>query len=100
MTVGELLRRVSSRELSEWIAYYRVEPWGIEPADLRAGIISSTIANVNRDAKKKRRPYTPTDFIPKWGGKQPLEQTPEQQRQIIEQWMRVLGGSDGRQGGG
>lgn len=25
MTVGELLHRISSRELAEWMAYYRIE---------------------------------------------------------------------------
>lgn len=37
---------------------------GPERGDLRAGIIASLIANVNRDAKKKPQPFTPVDFMP------------------------------------
>jgi hypothetical protein len=33
-------------------------------ADLRAGIVASTIANVNRDPKKKPDAYQPADFMP------------------------------------
>ena len=48
MTVAELLSRTTSRELSEWMVYYELEPFGEERADLRAGIVASTVANVNR----------------------------------------------------
>jgi len=33
--------------------------------DFRTGLICSVIANVNRDKKKRRRPYTPQDFMPR-----------------------------------
>lgn len=65
MTVGELLARVSSRELSEWMEYARMEPFGEERADLRAGIIASTTANLYR--KKGKKPLQPQDFMPKFG---------------------------------
>mgnify|MGYP000940748974 FL=1 len=58
-----MLQRMSSRELSEWMAYYNIEPFGEERADLRSGIVASTIANVNRDPKKGQ-PFKPTDFMP------------------------------------
>jgi len=32
-------------------------PWGVETEDLRTGIIASTIANVNRDPKKQKKPF-------------------------------------------
>ncbi|MFA5162089.1 MAG: DUF4035 domain-containing protein [Elusimicrobiales bacterium] len=66
MTVGELLGRISSRELTEWQAYYGIEPFGEERADLRAGIIAATGANVFRG--KGIKPYKPQDFMPKFGG--------------------------------
>lgn len=62
MTVGELLSRVSSAELTEWMAFDLVDPFGAERADLRAGIVASTIANVNRGKGKKA--YSPKDFMP------------------------------------
>jgi hypothetical protein len=46
------------------MAYAGIEPFGEEAADLRAGIIASVIANVNRDRKRKPDPFTPLDFMP------------------------------------
>jgi len=63
-TVEELLARISSRELAEWMAYAELEPFGEERADLRAGIVASTIANVNRG--KNRKAYKAVDFVPKF----------------------------------
>jgi len=65
MTVEELLNRISSKELSEWIAFYSIEPFGEDREDLRMGILASTIANSNRG--KNTKPFTPQDFIPKIG---------------------------------
>jgi hypothetical protein len=61
-TVAELLERLDSYELTEWMAYEALEPFGEERADMRAGIIASTIANVNRG--KGQKPFSPTDFMP------------------------------------
>lgn len=44
------------------MAYERLEPFGERRADLRAGIVASTIANAHRG--KEGRPYTPQDFMP------------------------------------
>jgi len=57
---------MSSRLLSEWMAYSAVEPWGEERADLRMGILASVIANTQRDPKKRREPWRPEDFMPKF----------------------------------
>ena len=62
MTVAELLQRVSSRELGEWMAYERIEPFGETRADLRVGMLTSLTANINR--KKGATPFTPQDFMP------------------------------------
>jgi hypothetical protein len=53
---------MSSVEFIEWIAYYRLEPWGYEADNWRAGMIASVIANANR--KKGKKAYKPTDFMP------------------------------------
>lgn len=64
MTVEEMLARMSSHELTEWMAYAHLEPFGDERGDLRAGIVASTIANVNRDPKRTPEPFRPEDFMP------------------------------------
>ncbi|MEW6223199.1 MAG: DUF4035 domain-containing protein [Chloroflexota bacterium] len=60
--IGELQLRVSSREFAEYWAYDQLEPFGPERDDLRAGVVASTIANVNRDPKRQRTPFTPDQF--------------------------------------
>jgi len=62
MTVRELLSRMDSRELAEWIAYYSLEPFGNFRTDLVGGIVASTIANCNRTSKS--RSFKPSDFMP------------------------------------
>ena len=62
MTVRELLSRIDSKELSEWAAFYSIEPFGYFRSDMQAGIIASTIANCNR--QKNSRSFKPMDFMP------------------------------------
>lgn len=79
---------ISSRELAEWAAFYRMEPWGAEAQDWRAGLIASTIANANRDPRRRRVPYQPSDFMPR---REPVpEQSPEQQERILRAWVEGL----------
>lgn len=100
MTVEELLSRISSRELSEWQAYYRLEPFGEERDDFRAGTISSTIANVFADPKKRKKPFTPEEFIPEWRVADEEEETEEEQEPwrkqlaIVEMLNAAFGGKD------
>lgn len=59
-----MLAEMSSAQLAEWMAYEKLEPWGESRADLRAGIIASTFANIFRNKEKQRKPYNITDFMP------------------------------------
>lgn len=59
--MGQLLAEISSAELTEWQAFYDLEPFGDIRADLRSGIVASTLANVMGDPKK---PTSPKDFMP------------------------------------
>ena len=63
MTVRELLERIDSRELAEWVAFYSIEPFGGYRDDLQAGIVASTIANCNRSSRSSRS-FSPKDFMP------------------------------------
>lgn len=87
MTVQELLERVSSQELTEWMAFFQLEPWGTEIDDWRAGLIAATIANIMRD--RKSRPLNPMDFMPRWDAPAQAEQSWEEQEQIMAMWGRV-----------
>lgn len=56
---------MSSREFAEWAAYWSLEPWGWEADSWRTAMLASIIANTARDPKKRRRPFTVDDFLPK-----------------------------------
>jgi len=52
------------------MAYNNIEPFGEKRADYRAALIARTIAEVNRNPKKKTTPYKLDDFLLKFGGTQ------------------------------
>jgi len=60
--VDGMLEEMTPTQLVEWMVYESLEPFGDVRADLRAGIVASTIANVHRDPKRTRS-YKPSDFI-------------------------------------
>lgn len=92
VTVDYLLKNISARELTEWMAYYQVEPFGEARDDLRMGMICSTIANVNRG--KNGRVYKPEDFIPRFD--RPKQQTWQEQLRIVEMLNIAFHGEDRR----
>jgi hypothetical protein len=55
---------MTSSQLSEAIAYYELNPWGEDRADLRMAVGWSLIANINRNTAAKSTPFVPTDFMP------------------------------------
>ena len=77
---------MTSWEFSHWIAYYEMDPWGDERADLRNAMMCATMANIHR--KKGSRRITIGDFMPRFGEKQ--EQDPEQMR---KSFVRAMMGS-------
>ncbi len=46
------------------MAYYRLEPWGQERSDWRAGNIARVIAETHRNPDKRSTPFTVEDFVP------------------------------------
>jgi hypothetical protein len=62
--VAELLETISSEELTEWAAYYQIDPFGSHRADIQAGVVASTMANIHA---KRGHSFTPADFIPQFG---------------------------------
>lgn len=59
-----MLAAMRPSQLGEWLALYAVDPWGEQRADLRAGIVASTLANVHRDARQRPEPFSPQEFMP------------------------------------
>lgn len=91
MTVAELLGRISSRELTEWIAFAQVEPFGTEVTLLGHAITASTVANANRG--KGSKAYKASDFMPEFKKK---AQTVDEMLQFAEMVTISMGGQDKR----
>lgn len=85
-TVAELRESMSSKELTEWIAYYDIDPFGSERSDLNSAIIAQTIANTNRG--QNQAPYDVKDFMPSFEEKQ---LTPDQEFQQMGIAFGILG---------
>lgn len=88
------MSRCDSRQFAEWQAYYQLEPWGEERADLRAGIIASTIANVNRG--KGQRAFTPSDFMPEFNPKPKQRMSAEQMAAVMTKFTRLHNAREAR----
>jgi len=96
MSVSRAQREIDSREFSEWQAFWAVEPWGDERADIRSAMICCVTANAWRG--KDDPPATLKDFLPKFGAE---DESPEEiepdtaddlKRKLIA-FTRALGGS-------
>ncbi len=68
----------------DWIAYAEIDPFGGVRGDINAGVIAATIANVNRDPKKRRKAFAIEDFMPF------LKQKPENLSDKIRRAMKGL----------
>src|SRR5688572_19982987 len=83
MTLDELGRRMSSRELSEWMAFDSIEPIDSDKrAELSAGIIASTLANCH--LKRGAKALRPVEFMPDWDGTRKASQSADEMLQIAQ----------------
>lgn len=64
MTVAELGQRMSSAEFSEWMAFYSIEPFGEERADIRQAMTTSAVHNSIQAHMKEPKWTKPGDFMP------------------------------------
>ena len=60
-----MLEQIPADMLTEWMAYFSIEPFGEERGDLRAGVVASTFANVMCSGSQK---FQPQDFLLEFGG--------------------------------
>lgn len=81
---------MTSSQLSEWIAYAQLEPFGTGIEDQRTGIICACVMNAvlmaNHDPKKgKPKWYKPEDFIPDY-----LSEPVEKKRQKVDDMKAIM----------
>lgn len=95
MTVEELLARMSGRELTEWMAYDRIDPFGSERDDLRAGSLASPLVNLWL-AKGETR-TRPSDWIMKFDPPEPPDpQDWREMRRLLEGLAAAMKGKHTR----
>jgi len=82
MTVSELLHRISSRELTEWMMYYQMEPFGTDVDMYGHAMTVSTLLNIYRDQDKHPELIEPREVMPKWDKTDIIEEQLAQIRQI------------------
>ena len=91
---------LTSTELSEWEAYFRLEPFGEERADFRTASLSSVLMNIvlKLYGKEGTKSVTPTEFMPEWDKDyeaadiekpQPKQQSVEEMKEILYTIARV-----------
>lgn len=89
MTVADLDSRLSSAELTEWMAFESVTgPLGRRRQDIQAATIAATIANANRG--KGGRKFKLSDFLIPYGTSD--RKSPEQMLSAIKSMNKAMGG--------
>ena len=88
MTVRELLERIDSRELSEWRAFYNLEPFGHEAELFGHAMNAAHIINSQRSKNKVKV----IDLMPQ----KKKEQSVEDMIAAAERMTIAMGGKDKR----
>jgi hypothetical protein len=78
--------------LTQWMAFWKLEPFGADAEYLGHAITASTVANMNR--KKGTKALKPADFMPKFENQ---IQSTEQQLQFASLITEAFGGKDLRE---
>lgn len=72
--VDAMLESISGVQLTEWMAYADLEPFGEERADLRMAIGTASLANIMYQlwTGKRDAPFKVEDFMPKFEKPEPI----------------------------
>jgi hypothetical protein len=82
-----MLEQMPARTFAAWQAFYEIDPFGDQRADLRAGIVAATAANCWRG--KGDRPLKPIDFMPFY---ERPRQSSEEMRHILDTIIGAVSG--------
>jgi hypothetical protein len=81
-----MLATMDARELAEWRAYEKLEPFGEARADLRMGISTAATLNVNR--RRGSQPIKPRDVMPDFDEQYRPKQTVEEMKATMKGAIR------------
>lgn len=85
-----MLRRITFKKFVEWLGYLQLEPIGEERMDWRFATLCALLANINRDTKKRWRPYEAKEFLLVFG-LPPAPVRTQTGKEQFESWMTILG---------
>lgn len=86
-----MLAKMPYRVYQDWMTYSELEPFGEERADLRAGIIATTIANCL--ARRKGKPaFRVKDFMPEFDRPPRVKRTPDDMLKQVKLLNMLYGG--------
>ncbi|QGP66891.1 hypothetical protein PsalMR5_04816 (plasmid) [Piscirickettsia salmonis] len=72
--MNQLSQELSLSEFNEWLAYYALEPFGVEKDDHRTALMVSAVVNGPLQRKDKTL-FTPDDFMPNYAHDEKKTQT-------------------------
>ncbi len=90
-SVNEAQQRVDSREFCEWVVYLRNHPLVGDRVDLNGALVASTLVNINRDTKKKPKPYSIQDFLLKYRKEPKKVSDPSVIRNKVSTFLEMIG---------
>lgn len=97
MTVAELDNRMSSAELTEWMAYEKITgPLGRKRGDIQAATVAAAVANANRGRGRKAKV---SDFLIPYEQRRQHQDAHELLR-TVKAANRALGGEEKGTGSG
>lgn len=80
-----MLRRMPAALLTEWMAYFQLEPFGQARADLRAGLVAAVVANTAFGRKRGAKALKPSDFFANL-----VEDDPKKAKAMSAEWQEVF----------
>lgn len=87
--VEEMMEQLPAWKFDRWVAFLSIEPQGGVRGDLQAGIVASTVANVNR--RKRSQPFKATDFMPQLPlGRKETQNRPQQSLSTLKTQLRAI----------
>ena len=82
--MSELLEQLPSHELTYWVEFFNLEPWGFEVENWRMGQIASTIVNCTPRGRGAKV-FKPTDF---YQTEQHVDPLTAEQREFLKRKKR------------
>lgn len=80
----QLLAEIDSAELTEWMAYYRLEPFGGQRGDFQAALVAQTVAACHGGKRKLG------DYLLDFDGTRRKPQTEAQKQVLLEMFFRSM----------